>query len=274
MPVPPSTTAEGPPESAVSEAARPYPGVGHASRHERERVMRMYPARRLASVAVSAALAVAGLSACRSAPDVAAYVGRTRITEQRVSDVLKGAQANQVPAQQAAVSRQDVVETLIGLDVMRALARQHGVSATAIDRGRVAQALGVNARSEYVALYTEYRGLLNALSAGVEPAQPTQADIRDVYDRLTKGGANPNGASFEQFAGSLAPRDQDTLSQNIGLRNRLQPEIQKLNTTVNPRYRSPELPLVSAQGGDGTELPLVVLKLAPAKSEPPVVDVS
>ena len=241
--------------------------------------MPMYRARRLASVAVSAALAVAGLSACRSAPDVAAYVGQTRITEQRVSDVLKGAQANQVsasPGQQAAaaVSRQDVADTLIGLDVMRELARRHGVSATAIDPNRVAQALGVNARAEYVTLYTEYRGLLNALSTGVQPAKPTETDLRDVYGRLTKGRAIPAGTSFAQFTGGLAEQDQQTLAVNIGLRNRLQPEIQKLNTTVNPRYHSPELPLVSTQASDGKELPLIVLKLAPSKAEPPVVDVS
>lgn len=240
--------------------------------------MPMYRARRLASVAVTAALAVAGLSACRSAPDVAAYVGPAKITEQRVTDVLKGAQANQVTAasgqQVTPISRQDVVDTLVGLDVMRELAKKHNVTATTIDPAQVAQALGVRAQAEYVGLFTEYRGLLNALSTGIQPAQPTQADLRDVYTRLTKGGANPDGASFEQFTGGLAQQDQQTLAQNIGLRNKLEPEIGKLNATVNPRYKSPELPLVSTKTSQDKVLPLVVIRLAPATSQPPVVDVS
>ena len=240
--------------------------------------MPMFRARRLASVAVTAALAVAGLSACRSAPDVAAYVGQAKITEQRVTDVLKGAQANQVtaaPGQPVTpIARQDVVDTLVGLDVMRELAKKHNVTPTAIDPTQVGQALGVNAQAEYVGLFTEYRGLLNALSTGVQPARPTQADLRDVYDRLTKGGANPDSTSFEQFARGLAQQDQQTLAQNIGLRNQLEPEIDKLNTKVNPRYHSPELPLVSTQTSDGKVLPLIVLSLAPSKSEPPVVDAS
>ena len=240
--------------------------------------MAMYRARRLASVAVVAALAVTGLSACRSAPSVAAYVGQAKITEQRVDDVLKGAQANQAAAaagQSAAkISRQDVVDTLVGLDVMRELAKKHNVSPTAIDPARVAQSLGVNAQAEYVGLFTEYRGLLNALSTGVQPAQPTQADLRDVYDRLTKGGANPDGASFAQFTSGLAQQDQQTLAQNIGLRNQLEPEIGKLSTKVNPRYHSPELPLVSTQTSQGTVLPLIVLSLAPSTSQSPVLDVS
>ena len=240
--------------------------------------MPMHRARRFASVAVTAALAVAGLSACRSAPDVAAYVGQNTITEQRVTDVLTGAQANQATAAQgqpgSAISRQDVVDTLVGLDVMRELARLHKVSPTTINPSQVAQSLGLNAQAEYVALFTEYRGLLNALSTGVKPAQPTQADLRDVYDRLTKGGANPDRASFGEFTSGLAQQDQQTLAQNIGLRNQLEPEIDKLATKVNPKYHSPELPLVSTQTSDGTVLPLVVLSLAPAEAQPPVVDVS
>lgn len=240
--------------------------------------MTMHRARRFAVVAVVATLAVTGLSACRSAPNVAAYIGNDRITEKRVTDVLNGAQANQIPSAQGQqalppVQRQDVVDTLVGLDVMRVIAGQRGVSPSQVDLNQVAQALGMKAGTEYVALYTEYRALLNALSIGVKPAQPTQADLRDVYDRLTAGGANLNGAPFAQFASGITPQDQQTLAQNIGLRNELKPQIDKLHTVVNPRYHAPELPLVSAQGTDGKELPLVVLTFAPAISAPPVTDV-
>jgi hypothetical protein len=234
--------------------------------------------RRFATVALTAAVAVAGLAGCRSAPSVAAYVGQGRISEDRVSNVLDEARDEAItPAagQQGppAIKRQDVVDTLVGLDVMREIARQRGLTPTALDAAQVAQAIGVKTDAEYVRLYSEYRGLLNAVGAGAKPAQPTEADLRDVYNRLTAGGGNPNGGSFEQFSTGISEQDRQTLAQNIGLRNDLQPQITKLNTVVNPKYSAPELPLVSARGADGQELPLVVLSFAPSRGASTVVDV-
>jgi hypothetical protein len=239
--------------------------------------MTMERVRRVATVALTAAVAVAGLAGCRSAPSVAAYVGENRISEDRVSAVYEEARDNAVTAadQQSppVIKRQDVVDTLVGLDVLREIARQRGLSPTALNAEQVAQAIGVKANAEYVRLYSEYRGLLNAVGSDAKPAQPTAADLRDVYNRLTAGGANPNGATFEQFSTGISDTDKQTLAQNIGLRNDLQPQITKLNTVVNPRYSAPELPLVSTQGADGQELPLVVLSFAPSHGTPPVVDV-
>src|SRR3982751_447341 len=106
--------------------------------------MTMHLVRRLAPVAVAATVAVAGLAGCRSAPSVAAYVGQDRISEDRVSAVYDEAQDNAVtPAggQQAppAIKRQDVVDTLVGLEVLREVARQRGVSPTALNDNQVAQ---------------------------------------------------------------------------------------------------------------------------------------
>jgi hypothetical protein len=236
----------------------------------------MHVVRRLA-VAV-AILSVAGLAGCRSAPSVAAYVGQGRISEDRVSAVLDEARANTITPSAGqpradALKRQDVVDTLVGLDVMREIARQRSLSPTALDAAQVSQGIGIKANAEYVRLYSEYRGLLNAVGAGAKPAQPTEADLRDVYNRLTAGGANPNSASFEQFSTGISAQDRQTLAQNVGLRNDLQPQIAKLNTVVNPKYSTPELPLVSTQGPDGQELPLVVLSFAPSRGAPTVVDV-
>ncbi|HEY7273015.1 MAG TPA: hypothetical protein VH502_09800 [Actinoplanes sp.] len=231
--------------------------------------------RRLATVAVTVAVAVAGLAGCRSAPSVAAYVGQNQISEDRVSAVYEEARDNAAADQEASstIKRQDVVDTLVGLDVMREIANQRGLSPTALNANEVAQAIGLKANAEYVRLYGEYRGLLNAFGSSAKPAEPTTADLRDVYNRLTAGGANPNGASFEQFSTGISAQDRQTLAQNIGLRNDLQPQIAKLNTVVNPKYGTPELPLVSTQGAGGQELPLVVLSFAPSRAAPTVVDV-
>jgi transcription-repair coupling factor (superfamily II helicase) len=123
-------------------------GVRGLARRCRERVVTMYRARRLATVALAASLAAAGLAGCRSAPSVAAYVGQNRISEDRVSAVYDDARDNAVtPAgdQQAAsaIRRQDVVDTLVGLDVMRDIAQRRGLKPTALDSNQVAQAVGL-----------------------------------------------------------------------------------------------------------------------------------
>jgi hypothetical protein len=236
----------------------------------------MYRARRLAAVAV-AALAVTGLSACRSAPDVAAYVGSAKITEARVGHLVDEAKSKRTAGTQVpAPSRQDVVDTLVGLDVLQDIAKQKGITPTAVPVDQLAQSLGLAADSEYVAISVQYRGLLGAVSSGAKPATPTEADLRDVFNRLTAAGGNPNGQTFEQFAGSISAQDQQTLQQNIGLRNELEPQIAKLNTVVNPKYSAPQLPLVSLQDAQGKNVPLVVVSFAPPKSSdaPTVVDVS
>lgn len=218
----------------------------------------MQRVRRLASIAVVASLSVAGLAACRSSPQVAAYVGSDRITEDRVTKVLDDAKANQAAgAETAAIKRQDVVDTLVGLDVLQQVAKQRGVSAAAVSADTVAQSLGLKTNAELVGLTVQYHGLFSALTNGVQAATPTQADLRDVYDKLTAGGANPSNTSFQAFASSISQQDQTTLGQNIGLRNALQPAISKVDTTVNPKYVAPELTLVSTQGSGGGTVALV-----------------
>jgi hypothetical protein len=236
--------------------------------------MRMYRARRFAAVAV-AAFAVTGLSACRSAPDVAAYVGSAKITEAQVGHLVSEASGKRTAGTQVpAPTRQDVVDTLVGLDVMKEIAKQKSLTPTAVPVDQLAQSLGLAATSEYVALSVQYRGLLGAVSSGAKPATPTEADMRDVYNRLTAAGGNPQGQTFQQFASGISAQDQQTLQQNIGLRNELQPQIAKLKTVVNPKYTAPQLPLVSLQDAQGNNVPLVVVSFAPAKKSdgPTVVD--
>jgi hypothetical protein len=171
-----------------------------------------------------------------------------------------------------------VVDTLVGLDVMKEIAQQKSITPTAVPVDQLAQSLGLAADSEFVALSVQYRGLLGAVSTGAKPATPTEADMRDVYNRLTAAGGNPQGQTFQQFASGISAQDQQTLQQNIGLRNELEPQIAKLKTVVNPKYTAPQLPLVSLQDAQGKNVPLVVVSFAPTKSSgsnaPTVVDVS
>src|SRR3954466_10173862 len=98
--------------------------------------MPMRRARRLVSVAVVASLAVIGLSACRSAPAMAAYVGDVKIADTRaqaVYDEVHNACAAPGPRPAGApapaeVTRDDVVGVLVGAQLLPELAKQQNVS--------------------------------------------------------------------------------------------------------------------------------------------------
>jgi hypothetical protein len=237
--------------------------------------MAMQRARRLASVAVVAFLAVSGLSACRAAPGVAAYVGSAKITEDRVDRIFDDAKTRAVApaAGQPAtgLARQDIVSTLVGLDVLRSYAKEKSLTAAALPTADVAKSLSLQADAAYVPIFTEFEGLLQAISAKAAPAQLTEADVRDVYQRLVAGGALKDKQPFEQFAGSLAQQDQQVLQQRIALRNELQPAAAKLDIDVNPRYSS-GITLLSASGATGNSVPLVIVQLGDADNTVPVTD--
>src|SRR5688572_7651854 len=103
----------------------------------------MQRARRLASVAVVASLAVAGLSACRSEPSVAAYVGAGKVTETRVQEVWDEAReavtadaaTRPQPSPSASaepdampITRSDVVRTLVAVEVLAEVAKRENVT--------------------------------------------------------------------------------------------------------------------------------------------------
>jgi hypothetical protein len=257
----------------------------------------MQRARRLASTAVVAVLAVSGLSACRNAPDVAAYVGNTTISEDRVNAIFDDAKKKlaasvaQVGAEQSAdpaaapaqdpqlsIDKADVLMTLVGLDALRRIAEEKKIAPVALQAGQAAQEVNLPPDAEFVKVYGDYRAYLGAfaqsLGASLQSVQPTEADLRDVYTRLKNGGAigAEGDTSFENFVKTLPEQDAQVLQQNIGLRNALNTEVQKINTTVNPRYGAAELPLVQFRNAQGTATPLILLTFDDAEASPAVTD--
>jgi hypothetical protein len=250
----------------------------------------MRRARRLAATAVAAALAVTGLAACQSSPEVAAYVGREKIPQRRVDSVFadaKGklaASVEQVRAQQGGaspapekvelqISKQDVLATLVGLDVFRRIAQERGVQAVAQDSAQVAQTVSLPANTEFVRLYAEYRGLVDAFTKAAKPSVVTETDLRDVYERLkASGGLGAEGGTFEQFQQGLNQQNSQLLQQNVSVRNDLAPDVRKYHTRVNPRYNAIEVGLVNFRNPEGKTVPLVLLSLSTPSASPAVSD--
>jgi len=233
-------------------------------------------ARRLASTVVVAALAVTGLSACNQAPDVVAYFGDTKaVTEDQVQRVYADARAKFKPvpgqAQTLPLTRQNVADKLIGVDVLREVAKQRGVTGTPIPPETFVPSVGLPADAEYTKLFTEFQGLFNAIGQKAQPIQPTEADLRSVYDRLKANDVPLDANSFQEFAGSLGQQNASLLTGGFTVKQDLKADVEKLRLKVNPRYPS-EFSLVDTQNRTGW-VPLVAVPLG-SDASAPVTDVS
>ncbi|MGX6602701.1 hypothetical protein ACWKSP_11265 [Micromonosporaceae bacterium Da 78-11] len=248
--------------------------------------MTMQRARRLASVAVVASLAVTGLSACRNAPDVAAYIGAgaqsTKVSQTQVDDIFDDARAKQTPARTAAdgtaqkptaITRQQIVSALVGVGVLRKYGEENNIKPQSFPAESVASAIFLEPDAKYVPIYSEFEGYLEAIAAKVQPVQITEPDVRDVYNRLRAGGSLPETTTFESFAGGLGQQDQQILSQRISLSKALQATAAKLDIDVNPRY-SPWFTVLESQSPAGAPIAIVVVPVGSADNSVPVTDLS
>ena len=228
--------------------------------------MAMRSARRLASIAVVATLAVAGLSACRSEPSTVAYVGDTTITEARVTDVYNevyDAVSATPPAKGTAVAmpitRTDVAQVLVSEAILPEVARQHNVSLPAdLAVSEYANAKHVPADSEYARLFAQSVEYVNGLRQQVTSAPAlTDEDLREVYDALLATGQLPAGTPFDQFKGSLPEENTQAVQTAIAARNEITEVAGKMNVTVNPRYQPMTIPVLFIQTQQGAISSLV-----------------
>lgn len=248
--------------------------------------MRMQRARRLASVAVIATLAVAGLSACRSAPDVAVYYGSApEITMAEVEAVYQDARSKLNAAQDEAVARQgasepvtppslpitgpDVVSAMVSRDIAVRVAQQRNVSLPAdLPLDEVAQSVGLPADAQYVRIYAESRVLFNQLMQSAKPTQAGDAELREVFEVFQATGAMQPGLTFEQFKGSVSPQAIETLGRATTVSADVQAQLDQLKVLVNPRFESATIAIYSEQGPDNKPLPLVSVPLADTETAP------
>jgi hypothetical protein len=260
--------------------------------------MPMQRARRLASIAVVAALVVGGLSACQAEPEVAAYVGslgtitaaevtqvfdqaEKKLTaardemlqkqQQQQSQAGPSASAEPLPPVQVPFKQQDVLNAMLTLDILEQVAATHHVQpAAAPTVQQVAEATSYSPDWEYTNLYTRTYQLRSALLEAVTPVELTDAELRSVYDKLSAAAPSEVGP-FEQFKSQLSEADQKTLQQSLALRDEVAKVVAAENVKPNPRYGTQELVLLSARPAD-KPVPLVSVSLAgPEASQAPFV---
>ncbi|GAA5178426.1 hypothetical protein GCM10023322_05640 [Rugosimonospora acidiphila] len=237
------------------------------------------PRRRLFAAAAAGALALAALTGCRSDPTVAAYVDGSKITETQVDHMVDDAQravdrdnqatkGQQQPVQESVPSRTQVVGVLVAERLTQQVLSQRGITPQPVDESQVAQFYQVPATSAYAsALATVLAGtqaIGQAVGAGY---QPTDSDLRSVYDAAVTAGILPAN-TFDQAKPQL--QQVQGLPQDLAARNELVKAEGPAKVTVNPRYRPLAYPVerLSTQSGSFDS---VLLPLGPGASQP-VVD--
>ncbi|BCY05698.1 hypothetical protein L3i22_007860 [Actinoplanes sp. L3-i22] len=227
-------------------------------------------------MAVVACVAVTGLSACRSESSVAAYIGDTRITETRVQAVWDDAQTALNGATAMPITRTDVVNVLVGADLMKRVAARHQAEMPPnLPFDEFATRLRLPAKAEYVRLYTQYYALLYAVEQSITaPAALTDADLQDAFQRLNANNALQEGTTFDAFKSTLPAAVTKDLQSAVAARNEVHEVAGPLDVTVNPRYLPLELGFYGLQNQRTKSVYQIVAAPVGDDSAVPVSDVS
>lgn len=208
-----------------------------------------------------AAVALVGMTACRSNPAVAAYVGDQTITEARVTQLVDGfvADAETAGQQVEEPSRTAVVHLLVRDEVCRQLQQKLGFPVTepSIPAGE----------NELLVIQAKANACQRGLPAG-SPVQPTEQQAREVYDIGVRNGLYTAGQEAEAIPALM---NNEGLAAAFGKKQGLEASVQEIPVTINPKYGAVELPLVSFEGG----VPAVSFRFGSgdaAGTVPPVID--
>lgn len=209
---------------------------------------------------------MSALAGCRSDPSVAAYVDGTRYTDdrvQRIADEAHRKLQEYVDTQQSTggasaqpverpVTDQEVIDALVGRDVLKALAGEKNLEPLDVDPNQIAQQEQVPPDSEYVRLLVERDGYRLVLLQKAPSVDPREADLREVYDNLVKASSGAYSGSYAQFKSTLADQDTELVGRSAAVGREVTAEAGRLDVRINPRYGIAALTLVQItdqQGG-------------------------
>jgi hypothetical protein len=239
----------------------------------------MQRARRVAIVAVLALVGGLALAGCRSQPGAAIYVGAARYSEKYVDDLSE--QFLKVPGFNRSAGRQTVAQWIVMRDLGKRMVADNGWPAPKVDKdaakGQFQDALQssdpataqktIDSIDPLIRLYAEFQGYNAATQQHAQPAQPTDADYADLYQRAKAAGLVEPGTDEAGYRQALGAQNDQLFRANIGLRNMYLETIKKANVSVNPKYAPVELTLLH----DSNNHPLVVIPLIAKAAAPAVV---
>lgn len=224
--------------------------------------------RRLRGFAVLALLAALMLSGCQTAPDQALSVGDVSLTNAEIDAAASEFEAARVASaapgtppisnDDRAFLRQYLVQATIFNEVARRFAEEQSIPAPNPNFADAANRLGLAEDHLFVRTVATNEAYQELLLGRVPAAQPTEADLRDAYDRYVKAAtaAGVEPVDFETIKQELQATPQ--YGAGIGLRNALAEAVDRYGVTVSPRYQPLELPVWAAPN---SQLVLVALEV-------------
>jgi hypothetical protein len=237
--------------------------------------------RRVLAVAAAAGLLLTVLTGCHSDPRIAAYVGDATITEAQVDSVLSEAVAAVDKDNEAtkndpsatpehAPTRSDVVAALTANEITNRALTQLGITRGPSNQGQAGQESAL-LKTRYAAAVTSVQSGVNALAnAADQNLQPSDADLRDVYDRAVAAGLATPG-QFDTIKPQLA--QVEGLPQELDARNKLADRLTHEQLTVNPRYAPLDFPILTlVSQSTGQSFVAIALSLAKGPAGTPVID--
>jgi hypothetical protein len=230
-------------------------------------------------VAAAGVLAAVGLSACRSETGTAAFVGDTRIAESHVDSVVGAVKINGTDVTDSLRStlRQYEVRNLAFIALAEKDAAAKGITLPTASDQQVQQFTQARlggivtdggASKDFVRDWTQADLDETTLAARETPVIPTEAQLRDIYQRGVAGGVT-NSPYSDQLKQTIA--GITGLGQALALQAELAQTEKDNNVSVNPRYypvQPPgapagtlEYPLIQVQNANGGLVDVVVAPL-------------
>jgi hypothetical protein len=202
------------------------------------------------------------LSACRSEPGVAAYVGDDVLTESEIDstidEVVKASQESaRVP------SRSDVVVTFVLNKGCAAKQAQEKFASAPVTIEAVANAESIPANTQYA----RDRTALHACVGGVPTTDtvPTEAELREIFDRAIDEQLIDPATVYEQVKGQIA--GDSRVIEGLATRHLLSSLVADGEVSVNPRYRPLNMGFSAVHSATGASVPLVMMTIGEPGSD-------
>jgi hypothetical protein len=219
-------------------------------------------ARRLAALLVCGLLGLSALAGCRSDPAVAAYVGDTEITQERVDEVVDALRATfteqieanierlEGTAQEDTIAdfrrqstedlnaellrtRDQVVIFLILIEAVNQYAAAEDLTVPEPALDEAARALAPLPEDHpYVQVVADYLAVSRAMEAAATPVEPSETDQREAYRNLRVSG-EPVDVPFEQVQPVL---NVESLGLAVSVRDLLVSVVERADVRVQPGY--------------------------------------
>jgi SurA-like protein len=229
--------------------------------------------RRFVLFAVLAVAATVGLAGCQNQPGTAAYVGATRITDTQVDQTVAKIQADLAkyhPETSFGIGdlRTYVVQRMVINELSRQYAQEQKISVPTPDYQTASSQIGLPADDPLVRLSADEDGIRTALLAKAAPQQPTEDEIKGIYDKVTASVGNLGDYATVRPQIVALP----TLAPALGLKSELTDAAKRIGVGVSPRYQPLSVPLLTI--GSNPQVDIVTMSLGAAPGSPAVQDVS